>query len=214
MCHSYKFNPFLNGQNSKTKSSNVLNTSTKTMLEKARMMPATKGLEAQPYWRRRREVLRESWQSMKCMDRSFQGTVRVGSGERAAGRACRKWENWYSPKGNKIPVSQKEEQAGKQVGAWEMSCMLREDEWLSCIQPISLTDGANWSAAPLTKHATTWWEITLCSPGPQRFPVVLAGGSAPHYRTEAKTSSYHDALLTNHDLERTFEVPSQTQCTT
>lgn len=117
-------------------------------------------------WRRslteegRGGILRESWQSMKRMDRSFQGTVRAGTGEIAAGRARRKWENWYSPMGNKIPVSQKEEQAGKQVGAWEMSCMLREDEWLSCIQPISLTDGANWSAAPLTKHATTWWEIT------------------------------------------------------
>lgn len=165
MCPTYKFNPFLNGQNSKTKSSNVLNTRTKTMLAKARRMPGTKGLEAQPYWRRKRGVLRESWQSMKCMDRSFQGTVRVESGGIAVGRARRKWENWYSPKGNKIPVSQKEEQAGKQLGAWEMSCLLREDEWLSCIQPISPTDGANWSAAPLTKSATTWWEITCVLPG-------------------------------------------------
>ena len=54
-----------------------------------------------------------------------------------------------------------------------MSYMLRENKWLSCIQPISLADGANLSVAPLTKYATTWWHNFVFR-RPQRFLLVLA----------------------------------------
>lgn len=55
-----------------------------------------------------------------------------------------------------FPAPQKDEQAEKQVGAWEMSRTHWENESLSSIQPISLTDGADLSTAPLTKNAPTW----------------------------------------------------------
>lgn len=65
-----------------------------------------------------------------------------------------------------FPAPQKDEQAEKQVGAWEMSRTHWENESLSSIRPISLTDGADLSTAPVTKKCSymvsnnsvlPWW---------------------------------------------------------
>lgn len=82
-------------------------------------------------------------------------------------------------------MSQKEEQAEKQVGVWEISRMLKKKEWLRCIQPISLTDDVNLSASPLTKYVTMWWQITVFSLGLKDFWWSWVG-SAPHNWTEGK----------------------------
>lgn len=83
------------------------------------------------------------------------------------------------------------------------------ERW-SCIQPISLADGANLSVAPLTKYAIKWWAITVCSPWASKISGGPGGGLFSSLLNWRQGGSHHDALERNHHLQGTFEDSSQT----